>query len=197
MTLPDTALDQLFRQAHTAYGFIDKEVPQQLLQQVFELARLGPTAFNSQPARFVFLCSQDARSRLVPALSPANVDKTRAAPVTVIVAHDTAFHDFLPQMLPQAPQVKGMFEGDEKRGAREATAFRNGSLQGAYFMLAARALGLACGPMSGFDAAKVDAEFFPDGRWRSNFLVNLGYADAAKNMPRNPRHEFSTGCQVL
>jgi 3-hydroxypropanoate dehydrogenase len=169
------------------------------LAQVYDLLKMAPTSANCQPGRFVFLRSAAARERLRPALLPGNVDKTMSAPVVVIVAHDTLFHEHLPRLLPHNPAAKGWFEGDSEAAvrAREQSAFRNGTLQGAYFMLAARAVGLDCGPMSGFDNAQVDQAFFPDGRFRSNFLCNLGRADPAKTFARNPRFAFEDVCQVL
>jgi 3-hydroxypropanoate dehydrogenase len=142
----------------------------------------------------VFLSTLEAKERLRPALAPLNVEKTMSAPVTVIIAWDTEFFEKLPRLFPHK-DMRPMFLGNP--GLIEATAFRNGSLQGAYFMLAARALGLDCGPMSGFDAAKVDAEFFPDGKWKSNFLCNLGYGDGTKLYPRNPRLSFEEACLIL
>lgn len=187
-------LDQLFRQARTHSAWLPKRVPVEVLREVYELARWGPTSANSTPARFVFLESASAKARVVPALSPGNVEKTKAAPVTVIVAWDTEFYERLPQLFPQA-DMRSYFVG--KQPLIDETALRNGSLQGGYFMLAARALGLDCGPMSGFDAAKVNAEFFPDGRWKANFLCNLGYGDRSQLFPRNPRLEFDEACRVL
>ena len=169
-------------------------MPAELLREVYELARWGPTSANSTPARFVFLESAAAKARLVPALSPTNVEKTKAAPVTVIVALDTEFHEKLPKLFPHA-DMRSYFVGNQ--ALTEETAFRNSSLQGGYFILAARALGLDCGPMSGFDKAKVDAEFFPDGKWKSNFLCNLGYGDRSKLFPRSPRLGFEEACRVL
>lgn len=155
---------------------------------------VGPTSANSTPARFVFLESEAAKARLVPALAPLNVEKTKAAPVTVIVAWDTEFYEKLPQLFPHA-NMRSYFVGNQ--ALIDETAFRNCSLQGGYFILAARAVGLDCGPMSGFDAAKVNAEFFPDGKWKVNFLCNLGYGDPSKLFPRNPRLEFDEACRVL
>ncbi|MEN9763884.1 MAG: hypothetical protein RI906_3710 [Pseudomonadota bacterium] len=191
------ALDVLFRQARTANGFLPGEVSDAQLRQVFDLMKMAPTSLNCQPARFVFLRSAAAKERLRPALSPGNLDKTMSAPVVAIIATDQQFHEHLPRLFPHNPAAKGWFDGDAARAAREAAAFRNTTLQGAYFMLAARAIGLDCGPMSGFDAAKVDAEFFPDGRFRSNFLCNLGKADASKAFARSPRFDFEEVCRVL
>jgi len=192
--ISNDALDQLFRQARTHTAWLPKRIPTETLRKVHELARMGPTSANSSPARFVFLESEAAKVRLLPALSPGNVEKTKAAPVTVIVAWDTAFYEKLPQLFPHA-DMRSYFVGNKV--LIDETAFRNSSLQGAYFILAARAVGLDCGPMSGFDAAKVNTEFFPDGKWKANFLCNLGYGDPTKLFPRNPRLEFDEACRVL
>ncbi len=192
--IANDTLNQLFRQARTHSAWLPKRVPVEVLREVYELARWGPTSANSTPARFVFLESAAAKARLLPALAPGNVEKTKAAPVTVIVAWDTEFYEKLPQLFPHA-DMRSYFVG--KPALIDETALRNGSLQGGYFILAARALGLDCGPMSGFDAAKVNAEFFPDGRWKANFLCNLGYGDHSKLFPRNPRLEFDEACRVL
>jgi 3-hydroxypropanoate dehydrogenase len=187
-------IDQIFREARTHNVWLPQPVPAELLRQVYELAALGPTSANTTPARFVFLTTPQAKERLRPALAPANVEKTIAAPVTVIVAWDTEFHEKLPKLFPHK-DMRSVFLG--KPDLIEATAFRNSSLEGGYFILAARAVGLDCGPMSGFDAAKVNAEFFPDGKWKSNFLCNLGYGDPTKLFPRNPRLSFDEACLVL
>jgi len=188
------ALDQLFRQARTHNAWLPARVPLAALREAYELARWGPTSANSSPARFLFLESEAAKARLLPALAPLNVEKTKAAPVTAIIAWDSEFHEKLPKLFPHA-DMRSYFAG--KPALIEETAFRNGSLQGAYFILAARAVGLDCGPMSGFDAAKVNAEFFPDGKWKANFLCNLGYGDHSKLFPRGPRLEFDEACRVL
>jgi len=188
------ALNQLFREARTHSAWLPKRVPTALLHEIYDLARWGPTSANSSPARFVFLESEAAKARLLPALAPLNVEKTKAAPVSVIIAWDTEFHEALPRLFPHA-DMRSYFVG--KQSLIDETAFRNGSLQGAYFMLAARALGLDCGPMSGFDPTKVNAEFFPDGKWKANFLCNLGYGDPSKLFPRSPRLEFDEACRVL
>jgi 3-hydroxypropanoate dehydrogenase len=187
-------LNQLFREARTHNAWLPKRVPVEALREAYELARWGPTSANSSPARFVFLESEAAKARLLPALAPLNVEKTKAAPVTAIIAWDTEFHEKLPKLFPHA-DMRSFFLG--KPALIEETAFRNSSLQGAYFMLAARAVGLDCGPMSGFDAAKVNAEFFPDGKWKVNFLCNLGYGDHSKLFPRSPRLDFDEACRVL
>jgi 3-hydroxypropanoate dehydrogenase len=190
----EEALDQLFRAARTFPAWLPEPVPESLLREVYDLARMGPTSFNCCPARFVFLTTPAAKERLVPALAPANVEKTRSAPVTVIIAWDTEFHELLPKLMPHM-DARSFFAGNPR--LIDETAFRNGSLQGAYFMLAARALGLDCGPMSGFDAAKVNAEFFPDGQWKANFLCNLGHGDRSRLHPRQPRLAFEEACRVI
>jgi|SRR5271165_2877907 len=192
--ISEGALDQLFRQARTHSVWLPKRVPAETLHEVYEVARMGPTSANSSPARFVFLESAAAKTRLLPALAPQNVEKTKAAPVTAIVAWDTEFYEKLPKLFPHA-DMRSYFV--DKQALIDETAFRNSSLQGGYFILAARALGLDCGPMSGFDAGKVEAEFFPDGKWKANFLCNLGYGDRSKLFPRNPRLEFDEACRVL
>ncbi len=196
MTAPltDAALDQLFRSAHTAHGFAPGTIADATLQALYDLLKWGPTAFNCQPARFVFVRSAAAKDRLRPCLSPGNVAQSMAAPVTVIVATDTCFYDHLPAQYP-AYDARPIFAGNA--AAAQSAGLRNGTLQGAYLLLAARALGLDCGPMSGFDAAAVNAEFFPDGRCQANFLVNLGVADPLKNYPRGPRLDFDVAAQIL
>ncbi|MGA8049480.1 MAG: malonic semialdehyde reductase [Burkholderiales bacterium] len=191
------ALDVLFRTARTQNGFLDGPVSDDQLRQIYDLMKWGPTTQNSQPMRIVFVRSKQAKEKLAPALSPGNLDKTMKAPVTAIVAYDTRFYEHLPRTFPNNPAAKGNYEGEDKKVHVERTALRNSSLQGAYFILAARALGLDCGPMSGFDNAKVDAAFFPDGRYKSNFLINLGHGDPSKVFPRNPRLEFDESCKIL
>ncbi len=192
--LTEAALHQLFLDARTVNGFLDVPVPRALLEQVYALACMGPTSMNCQPARFVMLASRQARERLEPLLMPGNRAKTVAAPVCVVVAVDARFYEHMPEIWHDA-SAREMFAADP--ALVSATATRNGTLGGAYLMLAARAMGLDCGPMSGFDMDKVNAEFFPDGRWRANFLVNLGFGDPATVFPRNPRLPFSAACQVL
>jgi 3-hydroxypropanoate dehydrogenase len=194
-TLSTDVLDTLFRSARTQNGWLDKPVTDEQLQALYELAKYGPTSMNTSPARFAFLRTPEAKARLLPALAPGNVDKTRAAPVCVIVAHDHRFHDRLPELFPHRADARAIFEG--KTALIETTAFRNGSLQGAYLIVAARALGLDCGPMSGFDAQKVNDEFFPDGDVKVNFLCNLGYGDAGKVLDRLPRLPFDEVCTLL
>lgn len=188
------ALDQIFRHARTHNAWLPKRVPVEALREAYDLARFGPTSANSSPARFVFLESEAAKARLLPALAPLNVEKTKAAPVTAIVAWDVEFYEKLPKLFPHA-DMRSYFVGNEKLA--EETAFRNSTLQGGYFILAARAVGLDCGPMSGFDAAKVNVEFFPDGKWKVNFLCNLGFGDHSKLFPRSPRLTFEEASRVL
>jgi 3-hydroxypropanoate dehydrogenase len=192
--LDEHAFDQVFRSARTFNKFSDEPVSDQTLRELYDLLKWGPTSMNCQPARFVFVRSPQARERLRPALSAGNLAKTMAAPVVVIVASDMRFYDHLPEQFP-AFAAKPLFEGNPKLA--EATAQRNGTLQGGYLIVAARMLGLDCGPMSGFDAAKVDAEFFADGRFQTNFLVNLGYGDPSANYPRAPRLAFEVAAQIL
>jgi 3-hydroxypropanoate dehydrogenase len=192
--LDDKAIDQLFRDARTHNGWQDRGVSEALLRQLYDLLKMGPTSANCSPARFVFVRSAEAKARLKPCLSPGNVEKTMAAPVTVIVGYDTEFYEKLPQLFPHT-NARSWFVG--KPELIHSTAFRNGSLQGAYLILSARALGLDCGPMSGFDHEKVDTEFFPDGRTKSNFLVNLGYGDSSKLHPRGPRLAFEEACEIV
>jgi len=204
----DDVLDLLFRKARTYGAWLTKPVPDELLRELYEVLRWGPTSANSCPARFVFLRSAAAKKRLRPALSAGNVEKTMAALVTVIVAYDLKFYEKLPKLFPPNPGMGDHFAKNPQ--LVEQTAKRNSSLQGAYLMLAARALGLDCGPMSGFDNAKVDEEFFaagkcedceqeffPAGHVKSNFLCNLGYGDPAKLYPRNPRLDFGEACSLM
>lgn len=194
MKISQDALDQVFFKARTANGFLDQPVADSLLREVYEIAAMGATSMNTQPARYVFLNSPESRARLLPALSPGNVDKTKLAPVTVIVATDSRFFEHMP-LVWHKPGAKEMFEGNA--ALAQATASRNSTLGGAYFMVAARAVGLDCGPMSGVDLAKVNAEFFPDGRLQANFLINLGYGDDSLLFDRNPRLSFELACTVL
>jgi nitroreductase len=191
----DDALDLLFRQARSHNAWLPRAVDDVLLEQLYGLARLCPTSVNGCPARFLFLRTDQAKARLLPALSPGNVDKVRTAPVVAVVAYDTRFHEHLPQLFPHNPGAGAMFEASA--ALAESTAFRNSSLQGAWLMLAARALGLDCGPLSGFDAAAVNRAFFPDGRVKVNFLCNLGYGDHAQLFPRSPRLDFAQACTLL
>jgi 3-hydroxypropanoate dehydrogenase len=191
--LNDAALDQLFRTARTQNAFLDTPVEDSQLQALYELLKWGPTAANSSPARFVFVKSPEAKAKLAPALSEGNHDKTLAAPVTVIIAFDEDFHEKLTYLFPHA-DAKAWFDGP--REGRTESAFRNGSLQGAYLILAARAVGLDAGPMSGFDNAKVDEVFLAGTNWKSNFLVNLGHGDPEGLFPRNPRLSFEEAARL-
>jgi len=193
--LDDQALDILFRKARTHIFWQDKPVSDDVLRQVYDLMKWGPTSANCSPARILFLRTPEAKERLRHALSPTNVDKTMQAPVTAVIAHDLKFYENLPRLFPNNPAAREWFSGNPKLA--EVTSFRNSTLQGGYFILAARAAGLDCGPMSGFDNAKVDAEFFAGTSVKSNFLCNLGYGDAAKLFPRNPRLEFDEACKLL
>ena len=192
--LSEDAFDQVFRTARTYSRFTGQPVPDETLEQLYALLRWGPTAFNSQPARFVFVRSPEAKERLKACVSPGNVSKLASAPVTAIVAQDTRFYEQLPQQFPARPDAGSPYAGNA--ALAQATALRNSSLQGAYLIVAARMLGLDCGPMSGFDPAAVDAAFFPDGRWRSNFLVNLGYGDPESPAPRGPRLPFADAVSI-
>lgn len=188
------ALDRLFRTARSANAWSDRQVPEQLLREIYDLAKLGPTSANVSPARFLFLTTPEAKARLAPHLSSANRSKTLAAPVTVIISYDLDFAERIPELFPHNPGAKAWF-GDP--GVAAVTALRNGTLQGAYLMLAARAAGLDCGPLSGFDHAGVDAEFFVGTRIVSNFICNLGYADRGQEFERLPRLPFEEACEVI
>jgi 3-hydroxypropanoate dehydrogenase len=194
MSIEASALDALFRDARTHYAWTDQPVTEEDLRAVFDLMKWGPTSANCSPARFVFVRSPEAKERLRPALSAGNTAKTMAAPVTAIVAYDPHFYDRLP-LLYARRDARAWFAGNEALAAE--TAFRNSSLQGAYFIIAARALGLDCGPMSGFDRDKVDAAFLAGHGWRSNFLINLGHGDPAGLRPRDARLSFEEACVVL
>ena len=198
ITLPASidpaCLDRILVKARTANGFLPTPVPLALLQKVYELASWGATSMNTQPARYVFLQTPAARARLLPAMVPGNLEKTRTAPVTVIVATDMRFYEHMPQVW-HKPGAQEMFSGNP--ALAQATAVRNGTLGSAYFMIAARALGLDCGPMSGVDLVKVDAEFFADGRFKTNYIINLGHGDDSLLFPRNPRLTFEQACTLL
>ena len=187
-------LDVIFNKGRTYDSFLEKAVPESLLQEAYDLAKMPPTSANCQPMRIVFLTSQDAKDRLAPALSSTNKEKTLKAPAVAIIAHDLAFFENLPKLY-RIPGAEKWFMGQE--GLIEETAFRNGTLQGAYFLLAARAVGLGVGPMSGFDNAVVDQNFFSNSNWRSNFICNLGYGDESTVPKRDPRLEFAEACEVL
>jgi 3-hydroxypropanoate dehydrogenase len=208
-TINDSVLDILFREARTYVAWQPRSVDDQTLQDLYSILKWAPTSANSGPARFAFLRSKEAKERLRPALAPGNVDKTMTAPVTVIIAYDLKFYEQLPKLFPPAPGLKQMYESNPQ--LVEVSALRNSSLQGAYMILAARALGLDCGPIGGFDNAKVDEEFFaagkpcfgceqeffPEGHVKSNFLCNLGYGDPSTLYPRLPRLPFDEACSLL
>lgn len=195
MALNDDNLDLIFRKARTHNVWLDKPVDDALLRQVYDLAKMGPTSANMCPMRIVFVKSREAKERLKPALDPGNLAKTMAAPVTAIIGMDIHFYEQLPKLFPHA-DAKAWFK-DLPDSVLEYIALRNSSLQGAYLILAARALGLDCGPMSGFNNAKVDAEFFAGTRVKSNFLCNLGYGDASKVYPRSPRLQFEEASAIV
>ena len=187
-------LGALFTEARTHYHWRDEPVGDDLLRRMYELARMGPTSANCSPGRFLFLRSEAGKQRLKPALSAGNVEKTMAAPVVVVVAYDPAFYERLPVLFPHA-DARAWFAGNEALAAE--TAFRNGTLQGAYLIMAARALGLDCGPMSGFDRARVDEAFFAASGWKSNFLINIGHGDPARLHPRAPRLDWDDACALM
>lgn len=192
--LDSTALDQLFLQARSHNVWLDRPVSDETLHQLYDLSRMGPTSANSTPMRLVFVKSQAAKERLKPTLAPMNVDKTMSAPVTAIVAFDREFYEQMPKLFPHR-DMKPLFAGMPEE-ARDRMGTLNGALQGAYLIMAARALGLDAGPMGGFDAAKVDAEFLAGTKWKSLFLVNLGYGDQAQLFPRNPRLDFAEAARI-
>jgi nitroreductase len=192
--LDSAALDTLFRNARTHNGWLDKPVTDAQLQEIYDLLKWAPTSANCSPARIVFVKSAEGKEKLLPCMAPGNVDKTKAAPVTAIIGMDTAFYEKLPQLFPHA-DAKSWFVGNQPM--IDATAFRNSSLQGAYFIVAARAIGLDCGPMSGFDADKVNAAFFAGTSVKVNFICNLGYGDPAKLYGRSPRLSFDEACKVV
>lgn len=194
--LDDKALDKILRSARTHNGWLSKPVTDDQIRAIYELAKWGPTSANSQPARFVFVRTKEGKERLRPALSAGNTEKTMSAPVTAIVAYDTQFYEHLPKHFPHDQSAIHWFKGEGKEAVAASTAFRNGTLQGAYLMIAARALGLDCGAMSGFDNAVVDKAFFPDGRFKSNFLCNIGYGDESKIFARSPRMRFEDACTL-
>jgi 3-hydroxypropanoate dehydrogenase len=207
--IDDAALDALFREARTHTKWQSRPVSDQGLRDLYDVLKMAPTSANGSPARFVFLRSKEAKERLRPALAPLNVEKTMTAPVTVIIAYDLKFYEQLPELFPHSPGMPALFMSNPELA--EATAKRNSSLQGAYLIMAARALGLDCGPMSGFDQAKVDEEFFaagkpcfgcdqeffPEGHVKTNFLCNLGYGDPSALHERLPRLPFNEACSIL
>jgi 3-hydroxypropanoate dehydrogenase len=192
--IPDDALDQLFRAARTQNKWLDKPVSQTLLHALYDLMRMGPTSANCSPARIVFVTSDAGRERLKPFVAPNNVPKVMTAPVVAIIGHDLEFYEKLPTLFPHA-DARSWFVGNEK--LVQTTAFRNGTLQGAYLMMAARAVGLDCGPMSGFDNEGVDRIFFANSQVKSNFICGLGYGDPSGVFPRSPRLSFDEACQVV
>jgi 3-hydroxypropanoate dehydrogenase len=189
-----TSLAQLFTEARTHNVFLDRPVSDDLLRKAVDLAKMGPTSANQLPMRIVFLRSEAAKARLLPALSPGNLEKTKIAPVVAITAFDEQFYEHLPRLMPHV-DAKSWFSGNPAFAAR--SAFQNGTLQVAYLILALRAVGLDTGPMTGFDTGKVDAEFFPGGRVKSNVLINIGYGDHSKLFPRNPRFDFAEIATIL
>ena len=191
--IDEAALDRLFREGRTHSAWQARPVSDELLREVVDLAKMGPTSANTLPLRVVLVRSREGKERLKPALAPLNVEKTMAAPVTAIIGHDLAFYELLPRLFPHA-DARAWFVGNEP--LIESTAFRNGTLQGAYLMLAARALGLDCGPMSGFDNATVDAAYFAGTDIKSNFICAIGYGDPAGLFPRSPRPDFDEMCTI-
>ncbi len=193
-TIDDAALAQIFTEARTHNGFFDKPVSDELLKKAVDLAKLGPTSANQSPMRIVFVKSEAAKARLLPAMSEGNRAKTGSAPVVAIVAYDEKFYDHLPFLMPHV-DAKAWFSGNEAFAKR--SAFQNGTLQVAYLIFALRAVGLDTGPMTGFDNAKVDAEFFPEGHFKSNVIINIGYGDHSKIFPRSPRFAFDQIAKIV
>lgn len=191
--ITEKAMKQLFTEARTYNGWQKKAVGNDVLKKIYHLMKFGPTSANCTPLRIVFVKTKEGKARLKPFLAEGNIEKTMAAPVTAILAYDTLFYEHLPMLYPPA-DAKSWFVGNDALIAE--TAMRNSSLQGAYFILAARALGLDCGPMSGFDPAKINAEFFKDGRFKVNFICNIGHGDKTKVYPRSPRFKFGDVCQI-
>src|ERR1700729_2691037 len=195
MTIDAAGLDLLFKEARTHNKFHDNPITDETLHELYDILKFGPTSANSSPARFVFVRTKEGKEKLVPALSSGNMEKTMTAPVTAIVAYDPKFHEKLPKLFPHNPDAASWFTSNDSLAA--TTAFRNGTLQGAYLILAARGLGLDTGAMSGFDNAMVDEPFLADRGWRSNFLCNLGHGDPEGLFPRSPRLEFYEACTFL
>jgi 3-hydroxypropanoate dehydrogenase len=189
-------LDLLFTEARTHSAWLDRPVEDATLHRLYELTRIGPTGGNSQPLRVVFVKSTAAKELLRPTLAPLNVDKTMGAPVTAIIAYDVTVWEYLPKLFPARPEMKDRIAGQPPE-ARERQAEQGANIQAGYLILAARALGLDCGPMGGFDRAKVDAAFFADGKWKTLLLINLGYGDPTKLFPRNPRLDFEEACRIV
>ncbi|MDO8837496.1 MAG: malonic semialdehyde reductase [Parvibaculum sp.] len=194
-TLDNEALDTIFRKARTHNAWTSEPVSDATLKELYELMKWGATSANCSPARIVFVKSKEAKEKLAPALSEGNLKKTMAAPVTAIIGYDVEFYERLPELFPHEPNAKTWFNWSAEWA--EMTAFRNGSLQGAYFMIAARALGLDCGPMSGYDMKKVDEAFFGGTTVKSNFLCNLGHGDPSALFPRSPRLPFDDACKII
>jgi len=194
-SLEENALEQIFVGARTHRVWQSRPLTESMLMRLYDTMKWGPTSMNCCPLRIQFVVSAAAKERLRPHLVRGNVDKTMTAPATAILGYDKLFHEHLPMLSPHNPKAKDMFDGDAEIGS--PTAFRNSTLQGAYFIIAARALGLDCGPMSGFDNQTLDAEFWPDRRVQTNFLCNIGYADRSKTHPREPRFEFDDVCKIL
>ena len=193
-SLSEEAMEQIFIKARTHSVWLPEPVSDELLREIYNLMKWGPTSANCSPARIVFVKSKEAKEKLLPCMASGNVEKTKTAPVTAILAQDMEFYEKLPKLFPHA-DARSWFVGNQP--LIDATAFRNGTLQGAYFMIAARSLGLDCGPMSGFDNAKLDAAFFQGTSWKSNFVCNLGYGDSGKLYPRSPRLDFDEACKIL
>ena len=193
-TLSEEALEQILTEARTHSIWLPVPVSDELLIQIYNLMKWGPTSANCCPARIVFVKSPEAKAKLLPCMAEGNVEKTKTAPVTAVIAQDMEFYEKLPKLFPFA-DARSWFAGNKP--FIESTVFRNSTLQGAYFIIAARSLGLDCGPMSGFDNAKVDAAFFEGTTWKSNFICNLGYGDSSKLRPRAPRLEFNEACKIL
>ena len=193
--LGDEALKRLFRQARSHGKWLDKPVSELQLQAIYDLMRQGPTSANCSPARIVFCVCREAKERLRPHLLPSNVEKTMSAPVCAILGYDTNYYELVPRLFPANPKMRDVFAADPDQCRTHG--IRNASLQGGYFIMAARALGLDCGPMSGFDHEGVDAAFFPDGRWRTNFLCNIGYGDPSGLKERSPRLDFDEACRIV
>ncbi|PCJ68869.1 MAG: malonic semialdehyde reductase [Rhodobiaceae bacterium] len=195
-TLDAASLDTIFREARSFNAWTDKPVSDDTLNALYDLLKWGPTSANCSPARIVFVCSKEAKEKLLPALLPQNQTKTREAPVCAIIGYDLEFYERIPELFPHNPGARNWFAGNDP--LIQETAFRNSSLQGAYFMIAARALGLDCGPMSGFAPDQVNEAFFPDGKVKANFICNIGYGDATRELfDRSPRLAFQDACQIV
>ena len=185
----------IFKEARTHNDWLDKDIPNDILMEIYDLMKWGPTSANCSPTRIIFVKSKASKDRLLPFVIESNLEKTKSAPVTAIIGYDINFHDHLPKLFPHNPDAQNWF--NHSIDIAEETAFRNGSMQGAYFIIAARALGLDCGPMSGFDKEGVDNEFFRDTNIKSNFLCNLGYGDKTKLFERSPRFKFNEICEII